>query len=199
MLVLPQGPFDAFLFDLDGTVADTIPFHYRSWILALRPHGCPFPPDLFDSMNGLTFPRTVEVLNEMFGKSLPVDAIVKEKERFYLELLPGLRAVPEVLDVIESHRGKLPFAIVSGSPRFSIDATLSLLSLGDRFSAIVGQEDYARGKPHPEPFLVAAKKLGVAPETCLVFEDADAGIESARAAGMRFVRVERAPTVAIDL
>ena len=197
MLVLPEGPFEAFLFDLDGTVADTIPFHYRSWISALREYGCPFPPEMFDAMNGLTFPRTVEVLNEKYGLAMPVDVVVKKKEAFYLELLPGLRAVPDVLDVIEKHRGKFPFAIVSGSPRSGIDATLSLLKLADRFDAIVGQEDYVRGKPDPEPFLAAAKKLGARPEKCLVFEDADAGIESARRAAMAFVRVERAPTVAI--
>ena len=121
------------------------------------------------------------------------------EESSYLELLPGLRAVPDVLDVIEEHRGKLPFAIVSGSPRSGIDATLSLLKLEDRFDAIVGQEDYVHGKPDPEPFLAAATTLGAPPEKCLVFEDADAGIESARRAGMRFVRVDRAPTVAVVL
>lgn len=199
MLVLPEGPFDAFLFDLDGTVADTIPFHYRSWILALRDYDCPFPPEMFDAMNGLTFPRTVEILNEKYARSMPVDDVVKAKEKIYLDLLPGLRAVPDVLDVIDQHRGRAPFAIVSGSPRSGIDATLRLLGLADRFEAIVGQEDYVNGKPNPEPFLVAAKKLGKEPTRCLVFEDADAGVEAARAANMKCVRVARAPTVAIDL
>lgn len=199
MLVLPHGPFDAFLFDLDGTVADTIPFHYRSWMLALREYDCPFPPDMFDAMNGITFPRTVEILNEKYARTMSVNAVVKAKEKFYLELLPRLRAVPEVLDVIEKNHGRVPFAIVSGSPRSGIDATLSLLGLTDRFEAIVGQEDYVHGKPNPEPFLVAAKKLGKIPDRCLVFEDADPGVEAARAAKMQCVRVARAPTVAIEL
>ena len=71
--------------------------------------------------------------------------------------------------------------------------------VGDRFDAIVGQEDYVHGKPDPEPFLTAAKKLGVDASKCLVFEDADAGIASAKAAKMQWVRVDRAPTVAITL
>lgn len=198
MLTLPSGEFDAFLFDLDGTVADTIPFHYRSWIVALREWGCTFPPDLFDAMNGFTLPRTVEVLNERYGLAMPVDAVLKKKEEIYLGLLPGLRIVPDVAAVIEAHRGRVPFAIVSGSPRSGIAATLSLLHMEDVFDVVVGQEDYVHGKPDPEPFLVAAKRLGKDPARCLVLEDADPGIEAAKAAGMSWVKVDRAPTTAIE-
>ncbi|HEX7662946.1 MAG TPA: HAD family phosphatase, partial [Polyangiaceae bacterium] len=147
MLVLPHGNFQAFLFDLDGTIADTIPLHYRSWIESLAEHGATFPPALFDAMNGLTLPKTVEVLNEKYGLSMPVDVVLKRKEDLYLALLPTITAVPDVLAVIEEHHGTIPFAIVSGSPRSGIEATLSILGLRDRFDAIVGQEDYVHGKP----------------------------------------------------
>ncbi len=86
-------------------------------------------------------------------------------------------------------------AIVSGSPRASIEATLARLGLAHHFAAIVGAEDYTRGKPDPEPFLKAAALLGIEPGKCLVFEDADAGIASAEAAGMPYVRVPQ-PTLA---
>lgn len=197
-LVLPVGEFQAFLFDLDGTVADTIPLHYRSWIEALADHGATFPPALFDAMNGLTLPKTVEVLNETYGLSMPVEVVLKRKEALYLALLPSITAVPEVLEIIAEHHGRVPFAIVSGSPRSGIEATLALLGLRDRFDVVVGQEDYVNGKPDPEPFLTAARTLGVDPAACLVFEDADAGIASAKAAKMAWVRVFRAPTVAIS-
>ena len=85
--------------------------------------------------------------------------------------------------------GAFQWAIVSGSPRDNVQKTLRALGLIDRFDVLVCAEDYAHGKPDPEPFLTGAKLLQVAPEHCLVFEDADAGIASAKAAGMQWVRV----------
>ncbi|MEO6829496.1 MAG: HAD family phosphatase, partial [Acidobacteriaceae bacterium] len=81
--------------------------------------------------------------------------------------------------------------VVSGSPRTSIIKTLKFLGIRDKFAEVIGAEDYERGKPHPEPFLLAAKRLNIPPSRCLVFEDADAGIESAKAAGMSWVKVPR--------
>jgi beta-phosphoglucomutase-like phosphatase (HAD superfamily) len=92
---------------------------------------------------------------------------------------------------IHAHHGKIPFAVVSGSPRASVKKTLGVLGLLDLFPVIVGAEDTPKGKPHPDPFLLAAKKLGVDPKKCLVFEDGELGIKSAEAAGMKWVRVEQ--------
>ena len=188
-LVLPPGPFGAFLFDLDGTVADSMPLHYRSWIQAVEEHGGQFPEALFYQFGGIPLPRTVELLNGRFGTAMVPEVVVRRKESLYLTMLDGLRPVASVLRVMEEYTGKLPFAIVSGSPRLSIDKTLAVLELAAYFPVIVGAEDYVHGKPAPEPFLKAAALLGVTPETCLVFEDADAGIEAAKAAGMKWVRV----------
>lgn len=188
-LVIPPGPFRAFLFDMDGTVADSMPLHYKSWLQAVREEGGDFPLDLFYSWGGLTLPRTVELLNERFGYHLDPVATSRRKEELYLELLPQIKPVPSVVAVMHAYHGKLPFAIVSGSPRASIVGTLERLGLLDQFDVLVGAEDYTHGKPNPEPFLNAAHKLGVPPESCLVFEDAEAGVASAKAAGMQYVKI----------
>ncbi len=188
-LPLPPGIFKAYLFDLDGTVADTMPLHLISWRQAVREQGGDFPEDLFYSWGGIPLPRTVEMLNERFGYSLDPVTTANRKEQLYLQGIAHVGPVSSVLAHIEASHGTIPFAIVSGSPHATIVHTLKLLGLTDHFPVIVGAEDYTRGKPDPEPFLTAAKLLNVAPADCLVFEDAEAGIASAKAAGMAYVRV----------
>lgn len=190
-LVLPTGDFRAFLFDLDGTVADSMPLHFRCWTTAVGEQGGTFPEELFYSWGGIPLHKTVEMLNERFGYRLVPEQIVRRKEELYLSMLHELQPMAAVVEHIHAHHGRIPFAIVSGSPRASIVRTLNTLGLLDRFDLLVGAEDYSRGKPDPEPFLNAAAQLGVAPADCLVFEDADAGIASAQAAGMSWVRILR--------
>jgi HAD superfamily hydrolase (TIGR01509 family) len=114
---------------------------------------------------------------------------VGRKESLYFKLLPQLKPVPDVLEHIEAQHGRISFAVVSGSTRESVIASLVSLKLLDRFDTMVCAEDYTKSKPHPEAFLLAATKLGVAPEACLVFEDTEMGIQAAIAAGMASVRV----------
>jgi HAD superfamily hydrolase (TIGR01509 family) len=192
-LPLPPGDFRAFLFDLDGTVADSMPLHYRAWSTIFAQHGGEFPLDLFYSWGGIPLPKTVEMYNELYGFHLDPIETTRKKEELYLSQIASMKPIESVLfHVLEAH-GRIPLAIVSGSPRASIFRTLSTLGLADRFETIVGAEDYTHGKPSPEPFLTAATRLNIAPEHCLVFEDADAGIASAQAAGMPWVRVPQPP------
>lgn len=188
-LQIPDGPFAAYLFDLDGTVADSMPLHFRAWTRAVDDNGGTFPVELFYAWGGIPLHRTVEMLNERLGYTMDPVKVVAEKEAMYIAMLPELKPVASVLAYLRAEHGRVPFAIVSGSPRASIEATLERLGLRQYFPLIVGAEDYSQGKPNPEPFLTAAAKLGVAAADCLVFEDADAGIASATAAGMRWVRV----------
>ena len=192
-LIVPPGPYAAYLFDLDGTVADSMPLHFVAWTKAVEEHGGQFPEPLFYQMGGIPLPRTVELLNERFGTTMDPAAVVHRKESLYLTMLEQLQPVASVLKVVEANAGKIPFAIVSGSPRASIESTLAVLGLAHYFPVIVGAEDYTQGKPAPEPFLKAAQLLGVEPAQCLVFEDAEAGIAAAQAAGMDFVRVPVGP------
>jgi HAD superfamily hydrolase (TIGR01509 family) len=188
-LQLPPGTFQAYLFDCDGTIADSMPLHYVAWSKALAEHRCEFSEDLFYDWGGVSVAEVIQRLNEQQGLNMSVEEVSNRKESFYLENLPQLKAIPEVLEVIEANYGRIPFAVVSGSTRESVTASLATLNLLDRFDALVCAGEYEKGKPDPEAFVIAVAKLGVAPESCLVFEDADMGIQAAAAAGMASVKI----------
>lgn len=188
-LDLPAGSFRAYLFDCDGTIVDSMPLHYIAWTSALAEWGCVFDEELFYAWGGKPAAEIISDLNHLQGLNMPVAAVAKRKEQLYFELLPQLKAVPEVIEHIEAQQGKIPFAVVSGSRRDSVSASLRSLGLFEKFETIICAGDYANSKPHPEPFLLAAQRLGIAPEHCLVFEDTDLGIQAATAAGMASVRV----------
>jgi beta-phosphoglucomutase family hydrolase len=188
-LKLPNGPFGAYLFDCDGTIADSMPLHYVAWRKALGEWNCEFDEKLFYAWGGMPITEIIATLNMRNGLKMPVETVSERKESIYYELIPQLKVVPEVLEHIESQQGRIPFAVVSGSTKESVMASLASLKLLDRFDAMVCAGDYKKSKPNPEPFLLAAERLGVAPNTCLVFEDTEMGIQAATAAGMASVRV----------
>ena len=188
-LTLPPGTFKAWLFDCDGTIADSMPLHYVAWKRALGDWGCDFPESTFYAWGGMPVVEIIRSLNARHGLDMPVEAVATRKESLYYEALPHLEAVPEVLEHIEAQHGRIPFAVVSGSTRESVTESLRTLRLLDRFETLVCAGDYTHPKPHPEAFLLAAERLGVAPSDCLVFEDTEMGIQAATAAGMASVRV----------
>jgi HAD superfamily hydrolase (TIGR01509 family) len=188
-LKIPAGVFHAYLFDCDGTIADSMPLHYIAWRSALADWNCDFAKDLFYAWGGFPVAEIVSRLNEKYGLYMPVPEVTRRKEELYFAALPHLKAIPEVLEHIEAQHGRIPFAVVSGSTRDSVTASLRTLQLLEKFETLVCAGDYKRGKPDPEAFLVAAARLGVKPESCLVFEDTDMGIKAATAAGMASVRV----------
>jgi HAD superfamily hydrolase (TIGR01509 family) len=188
-LQLPDGPFKAYLFDCDGTIVDSMPLHYVAWNKTLADYNCEFDEELFYAWGGMPVAEIISTLNGRHGLQMPVAEIARRKEKLYYEILPQLKAVPEVLEHIQISHGQIPFAVVSGSTRDSVVASLEALGILDKFETLVCAGDYANSKPHPEPFLMAAERLGVAPGDCLVFEDTEMGIQSATAAGMASVKV----------
>jgi beta-phosphoglucomutase family hydrolase len=188
-LRLPEGVFRAYLFDCDGTIADSMPLHYVAWKKVLGEWNCEFEETFFYSLGGMPIVEIIAMLNEKHGLSMPVASVARRKESLYYEMLPQLKVVPEVLEHIEEQHGRIPFAVVSGSTRDSVTASLGMLKLLDRFETMVCAGEYEKGKPDPEAFLLAASRLGVAPEACLVFEDTEMGIQAATAAGMASVKV----------
>jgi len=154
-------------------------------------------------MGGVPIAGIIHAINQRDARlgthAIPVEPFRQRYDEIYFSLLPQLQAVPEVLEQIHAAHGKLPFAVVSGSTRESVTRSLEALGILPLFDTLVCAGDYTHGKPHPEPFLLAAQRLGVPPAQCLVFEDAEAGIQSATAAGMASVRIlqphERATAV----
>jgi len=166
-----------------------MPLHAVAWKQALAEWNCVFDESMFYASGGKPIREIVASLNEEYGLDMPVEAVARRKEELYIELLPQLKPVPEVLEHVDAQYGRIPFAVVSGSTRESVLASLGVLKLLDRFDTLVCAGDYKNSKPHPEAFLMAAARLGVAPATCLVFEDTDLGIEAATAAGMASVKI----------
>lgn len=196
-LNLPAGNFRAYLLDCDGTIVDSMPLHYIAWKKALAEWNCVYEEKLFYSWGGRPIREIISLLNEMQNLSMPVEAVATRKEALYFELLPQLKPIPEVLEHIDAQHGRIPMAVVSGSRRDSVVGSLTVTNLLHKFDTLVCAEDYKRGKPAPDGFLLAAERLGVPPSECLVFEDTELGIEAANAAGMASVKVplpfERVP------
>jgi HAD superfamily hydrolase (TIGR01509 family) len=188
-LNLPAGSFRAYLFDCDGTIVDSMPLHYIAWKTSLAEWNCVYEEKLFYAWGGRPIREILSLLNEMQGLSMPVDVVATRKEALYLELLPQLKPIPEVLEHIDLQYGRIPMAVVSGSRRDSVVGSLRATNLLDKFDTLVCAEDYQRGKPAPDGFLLAAERLGVPPSECLVFEDTELGIQAATAAGMASVKV----------
>jgi HAD superfamily hydrolase (TIGR01509 family) len=188
-LDIPDRAFGGYIFDCDGTIADNMPLHYRAWSMAMADFGGEYPEELFYAWGGRPTAVIVGLLNEKYGLALDVDETVQRKEKYYLTLIPEVVPVPEVMEIVKSMHDTVPLSVASGGHRELVEATLDVLGIRDLFQAIVCAEDYERGKPHPEPFLLAAKLMSVPPEDCVVFEDSPIGIEAAKAANMAWVHV----------
>ncbi len=180
----------ALIFDCDGTLADTMPIHFRAWTAMLSRHGIPFPETRFYQLGGMPTSRIIRLLSEETGVPVTdVEAMVLAKEGHFLELLHEVTAVDAVVRIAAAHRGKLPMAVASGGYRDVVRQTLDAIGVRDWFATVVCAEDTAHHKPEPDVFLEAAKRLAVPPPACVVFEDTDIGLEAARRAGMAGVDV----------
>ncbi|MEO6053901.1 MAG: HAD family phosphatase [Chthoniobacterales bacterium] len=186
-LQIPNKEYQGHIFDCDGTLADTMPLHFRAWTRVMKEFGGEFPEDLFYSWGGTPTVKIVSQLNEKFGSAMDAKATAAQKEVYFRELIPETKPILPVVEIARALRGKVKMAIASGGFRHLVVETLDALNITDWFDVIVAAEDYEHGKPSPDPFLLAAKKLGVEPGQCIVYEDSPLGIQAAKAAGMDYV------------
>jgi HAD superfamily hydrolase (TIGR01509 family) len=178
------------IFDCDGTLADTMPAHYKAWTAMLGNYGILFPEPRFYAMGGMPTASIIRVLAADAGVTVTdVDTMVHEKEQAFLTHLDAVALIEPVASIAAAYRGKLPIAVASGGYRDTITRTLDRLGIRDWFDAMVVAEDTPRHKPEPDVFLEAARRLGVIAAGCVVFEDTDIGLEAARRAGMTSVDV----------
>jgi beta-phosphoglucomutase family hydrolase len=185
----PNKQFRAFLFDFDGTVADTMPAHLNAWNLALGNYGLSLSSKQHQEWAGIPTKGILKMIGEKHGIEFHVDQFLKEKEVHYFNSIEQVKGIVPVVEIIKASYKKIPMAVVSGSRRHPIETTLKKLEMSHYFDLIVSAEDYVNGKPAPDCFLQAAKALNVKPEDCLVFEDAELGIKAAHAAGMDCLKV----------
>jgi beta-phosphoglucomutase-like phosphatase (HAD superfamily) len=180
---------DAILFDCDGTLADTMPAHYRAWLEVTEPHGIAFDEDRFYSLGGRPTRDIVATLFAEAGLAIDVEQAADVKERGFLTQLDSILPIDPVIDVVRRSRGRVPMAVVTGGFQDVCRRILVRIGIADCFDTIVASEDTARHKPDPDPFLEAARRLGARPEQCVVWEDSGLGIEAARRAGMHWIDV----------
>ena len=191
-LELPHRRFGGYIFDCDGTLADTMPLHYRAWRRLLAEHGSPFSEELFYSMGGTSTEQILALLRDQHGANIPdVPQAAERKEAYFVELIHEVRPIEQVVQVARQMHTVAPTAVASSGQRKYVELTLDAIGIRHWFQAIVCAEDTVRRKPFPDPFLEAARRLNVAPEDCVVFEDSVPGIQAANAAGMQSVWVPR--------
>lgn len=179
----------ALIFDLDGTLADTMPAHFVAWTAALARHGLSLSEDRFYELGGWPTTKIIALLAEERGLSLDVEAFARLKEAEFLRAIGEIRPVPPVMEVVLGERGRTPMAVATSAVRDVAQRILRQIDAAELFDVVVVAEDVPRHKPEPDVFLEAARRLDVPPERCCVYEDSDPGIEAARRAGMTWVDV----------
>ena len=182
----------AVLFDMDGLILDTEPLAARAWLDAARAAGVDFDAAVGPLLVGRAFPNCRAVILAHHGPEYPVDAVMSGWHDAYETLVEreGLVLKPGVVELVEwLERERVPRAVATSTRRARARAKLERVALHARFAALVGGDEVACGKPAPDIFLEAARRLGVPPASCLVLEDSLPGLEAAVAAGMAAIMV----------
>ena len=179
------------IFDCDGTLADTMPLHWRAWSLVTQRHGLNFTEDRFYALGGVPSRDILKMLAQEQGRSLDHIAVAHEKEELYLPLMAEIEPVHAVVEIARAHHGAVPMAVASGGTQKIICDVLEQLGIRHLFDAVVTSEMVKNQKPAPDIFLEAARRLGVDPKLCRAYEDTDLGLTAIRAAGMEAVDVRK--------
>jgi beta-phosphoglucomutase family hydrolase len=174
----------ALIFDLDGTLADTMPVHFLAYKNILVEYGIEFTPEIFATLAGVPAVQTIEKLNERFGTNMNAEKVGHFKEEEYEKIMHKMKPIEPVIELVKKYHGKMPMAVGTGGYHRLAWKTMNILGLEKYFDVLVSSNDITHPKPDPETFLKCAELLGVDPIDCEVFEDADLGIQAAEAGGM---------------
>ena len=184
----PEG----LIFDCDGTLADTMPLHWRAWQIVTQKHGLHFPMDRFYAYGGVPTRDILKQLAREQGRTIDHIAVAHEKEEAYMPLMmAGVEPIYAVVDIAKSNHGKIPMAVASGGTQKIICRVLEHLKILHLFDAVVTSEMVENQKPAPDIFLEAARRIGVEPKFCRAYEDTELGLQAIRAAGMDAVDVRK--------
>ncbi len=194
---IPEQGYQGYIFDLDGTLVDSMFTHFLAWRKALALAGAPaevFRSREFVSYGGRAAHDIVAALNIKYGLSMDAHFVADQKRALYLELLQTekLSSIEETISLVRCLKAQgIPYAIGTGSAITGALESLRSAEIEDLFSIIITPDDVpaGRGKPQPDIFLLCAEKMGVDPTKCIVFEDAQPGIDAAIAGGMAYAIV----------
>jgi len=190
---LPEKPFAAVIFDCDGTLADSMPMHFAGWRQAYIEGGANFELtwDEFYSLAGSSPDESISAMNERYGCNMDPLSVTSAYLRIIEKMHDQVQPIAEIVTFArECKAAGKPVAVASGGTREHVHKTLKLIGLEDFFPVVITHEDVTYSKPAPDIFLLAAKRLGVKPAECLVFEDSVYGLEAADKAGMQSVYID---------
>lgn len=191
-LIAIAEPYEALLFDVDGTLADNIHAHKAAYVAVSKEYGVTLNPNLIDETAGWPTVAVAKEICERYGVDFDVVEFSKRKSQIFIEqYIQETQPVDYVRQVLFENVGTKKIGIVSGGSRSTLNITLEVIGVTGKYEAMVCAGDTKHGKPSPEPFLLCAQQLNVAPSKCIVFEDGDPGVQGAIAAGMGWVRIDK--------
>jgi HAD superfamily hydrolase (TIGR01509 family) len=193
MLEIPDHPFQAYIFDCDGTLVDSMPLHYIAWVESLQQHDAPFEftEEVFYAHAGIKEQDVVKILNAQYGTNIDPVSVDELKMEIFSKRIPEVQPVRPVAEFAKSLAGRFPMAVASGSEEPTVRGCLEATGLIHLFETIITPKLVKHGKPAPDMFLLAAERMGIRPSECLVLEDGNSGLEAAKAAGMQAVFIPR--------
>ncbi len=172
------------IFDLDGTLADSMPLHFKAWVMTARENGFDYTIGQFLQSAGMPTYKIVQQMNREMGLNLDPEKFSLRKEELFLENIHHVKLIEPVAAIVKVYYKKLPMSIGTGGKKFIARKTLEILGFSEYFEIIVSAEDVINHKPHPDTFLKCAGLMNVTPELCQVFEDGEMGLAAGREAGM---------------
>ncbi|MBD1433593.1 HAD-IA family hydrolase [Sphingobacterium sp. DN00404] len=185
-------PFKALLYDVDGTLADNMPAHKAAYVAAAATYGIELDDHIVEELAGWPTVDVAAEIGKRYQRDIDTLDFARTKSRIFMEqFIRQTKPLDYVLQHLLENVGKKKIGLVSGGSRSTLNVTLEVINVTGKFETLVCAGDTPEGKPSPQPFLLAAEQLDVAPADCLVFEDGDPGVQGAIAAGMSWVRVDK--------
>lgn len=186
MMILDKHPdAEALIFDLDGTLSDSLPVHIATWYTVCAHYKCKFDPVIIEEMTGMpTIEFAHRIIRENALQGVDPQGMVRMKQQTFWNSIDKLRAHESVISLARQYHGKIPLAVGTGASRTSAELQLKALKIYDLFDAIVTADDVTEHKPLPQTFLKCAELVKIKPEKCHVYEDGILGMQAAKSAGM---------------
>jgi beta-phosphoglucomutase family hydrolase len=181
--------YKGIVFDMDGTLIDSMGSHTEAWRQTCEQYGYPFDGEYIHNLGGVPTREIVKILNEKYGLNHDLDEVTETKRQAFLAIAQRARVIDDTFAVMQRYQGILKMGVGTGSERSNAIRMLTEAGLLDRVDTVVTASDVTYGKPHGETFLTVAKNMGLTPKECVVFEDTEIGRQAAQNAGMDCIMV----------
>jgi HAD superfamily hydrolase (TIGR01509 family) len=189
---LTEGPYKAFLYDCDGTLADNMPSHKAAFVKVASQYDIELNDAIVDELAGWPTVLVAEEIIRRYKASFDPDHFARQKSTVFVEeFMAKTKPITFVVEHLKAAVGKVKIGVVSGGSRSTVSKTLKVIGVDKYLDVLVCAGETPKGKPYPDPFLFAAQQLGVKPEECMVFEDGQPGVQAAERAGMKWIRVDK--------